>query len=204
MVFASLIMATNHVDAFAIDEKDRRLIVMSGADIPLTRAPNNLMQRVHAWMRDAQNIGALYRELQQRAASGVQYDPTGEPLDTEAKRRMIAEGKLPCDAAYDWILENAKGDCATMYQILQLAKQAASELDLILPAEPMAQFRHILQKRAKKPLHDQVRIKSAVVRPWVLRDFVKWDSDQIGPTKLRAEILKNGTPGGSLSTLSAD
>lgn len=197
LVFASMLMASNHIDAFAIDPKDRRLIVLENTDTPLHAAPRDLFDRVQDWHTHPANIGALYREL---AARPVEYNPFGPPLETAAKERMISEGQMPVDKAMDWIVENAKGDLITAYQFEQLAKRAEADFEFVMPDKPAGQIRHVLQKRAKPLLPDSGKLridKSTTVRPWVVRNFKKWH-DSPDPKSSKVEVLKNGTPGGSL------
>ena len=132
--YASIMISSNHVDALAIPEGDRRLIVLDNCEIKLQDAPNKLRDRVNAWMQVDANIAALHRELMVAASS---YDPYGEAPMTPAKKRMIESAQSDIDKLFEMFVEEAEGDLATAAQWTRFAIQRAHSHDMMLPTDPM-------------------------------------------------------------------
>jgi hypothetical protein len=203
MCYASTEIATNHTDALAIEPGDRRLIVLDCTDVPLWEADSDLKNRIIDWMAIAENIGALQRWLAERATETL-YNPFDQPIMTPAKERMIEAGQSDTDAAYDWMLENAIGDLVTIEQFGGFARRARMELGLELPlaADTLKRaLTAVLQKRAKKVSglpKSGIRVGGKVpVRPWIIRNFEQWKCST-DHAKIKAEILRNGTPGDNI------
>jgi hypothetical protein len=200
-VYASLLISSNHVDALAIEPKDRRIIVIDNTELPLWDAPGNLIERIQIWKDSPANIGALHRELRARAPS-VRYDPFGEPPLTPAKERMIEAGQSDADQAFEYMVETAPGDIVTPAQWRAFASQARTTLQLDLPLGDKldAALTAVIQKRGRRLEalgKGQIKIKGSPQRPWIIRNFDTWKGNNEMPA-IRAEILKNGAPGGSV------
>lgn len=218
VIYASILISTNHADAVAIEEGDRRLIVISNTLVPLAQAPNNLRERIHAWWRNEANISALYRELLARAT--LRYDAEGEPPMTPAKQRMIQSNQSSIDMLWNLFVERAEGDICTLQQWRQFAMKTKAEYDLDFP-----DVRH-LDKTLERVLSTfgqriypddplwQIRVKVTRARPWLIRNFATWQTRVTHATschsneeqnrlheEIRAEILKNGDPGGTVVEL---
>jgi hypothetical protein len=203
MCYASTEIATNHTDALAIEPGDRRLIVLDCTDVPLWEADGDLKNRIVDWMSNAKNIGALERWLRERATE-THYNPFDLPIMTAAKERMIEAGQSDTDAAYDYMLENADGDLVTIEQFGAFARRAGIDLGLELPMAADLLKRSltaVLQKRAKKVSglpKSGIKVGGKVpVRPWIIRNFEQWKGSTDHP-KIKAEILRNGTPGDNI------
>lgn len=200
-VYASLLISSNHVDALAIEPRDRRIIVIDNTEKPLWDAPGDLISRIQLWKDDPKNIGALHRQLQLRAMS-VTYDPFGEPPSTPAKERMIEAGQSDADLAFEWMVETAKGDLVTPAQWRAFAQQARSQLQLDLPLGDKldAALTAVIQKRGRRieglP-RAGIKVQGSPQRPWIIRNFDTWKGSTEA-AQIRAEILKNGAAGGSV------
>jgi hypothetical protein len=81
MSYCSFWVATNHADAIAIPEQDRRFTVLRNG-LPCPRAE---AKAIDAWMQQPENIGALARMLAERDLSG--FDAY-VPLMTAGKAAM--------------------------------------------------------------------------------------------------------------------
>jgi len=203
MCYASTEIATNHTDALAIEPGDRRLIVLDCTDVPLWEADGDLKNRIVDWMSNSENVGALERWLRERATE-THYNPFDQPIMTAAKERMIEAGQSDTDAAYDYMLENADGDLVTIEQFGAFARRARIDLGLELPMAADTLKRSltaVLQKRAKKVSglpKSGIKVGGKVpVRPWIIRNFEQWKGSTDHP-KIKAEILRNGTPGDNI------
>ncbi len=198
-VFTSFCFNTNHRDALIIEPGDRRLIVLDNGRVKLNDpSKKGLKERIHAWMKDPQNIGAFYRYLWAR---DVHYDPFGDPMDTGAKQRMMQANKSHIDEIFGWIVDKAPGDVMTPKQFEAWWFEAYNHLDMKLPDyndDPIYNDIEFAKRRKTFRLNltgDSVSIQNRDVRPLGLRNELRW----AGPNKVfnksaRQEILKNGSP----------
>ena len=203
-IFASLFISSNHTDALAIESGDRRLIVLDNGELPLSNAKGDLYKRIHEWKDSAENIGKLYRVLMGRAS---EYNAFGEPPMTPAKERMIDAGQSDVDRLFEIFVDQAKGDLATAAQWRHFAHTARMQYDLDLPADPtrrdnalsvvMRQHCRRIDTLAKAGL----KVKGRPVRPWIIRNFTRWKGSSSDLDAIRAEILRNGDPGGMVVEL---
>ena len=206
-VFASMYLNTNHVDALAIEPGDRRLIVLDNCETPLIEAPADLYSRIHEWHADKRNIGALDRMLLERAER-VTYDPFGMPPMTPAKERMIEAGQSDLDRVFEYMQETMPGDLVTPAQWRQFAHSARLALDADLPIGDKldAALSAVIAKRGRRlealGSGGQIKVAGRPVRPWIIRNFGQWKGNE-DRDAMRAEILKNGDPGGAVIPFNA-
>jgi hypothetical protein len=198
-IFSSLFISSNHLDALAIDEGDRRLIVLDNCEVPLVDAPDNLYARIQTWKDRPGNIAALAARLSQMQ---ITYNPFGEPPMTAAKQRMIEAGQSDVDRLFEIFVEQCEGDIVTPGQWRMFAHSARMQYDLDLPADQTRRenaLSVVLQQKARRidalPTSG-LKVNGRPVRPWVIRNFGEWCG--ISDTAaIRREILANGDPGGS-------
>ena len=202
-VYSSLLLSSNHTDALAIEPGDRRVIVLDNCETALWDAPGGLYERIHDWVLDDDNIGALARELRLRALDARdRYDPFGPPPETPAKARMIEAGQSDADMAFEFMVAEARGDLVSPAQWRQFAQRARMALQLDLPLGDALdrQLNAVITKRARRietlP-KSGIKLKGSPVRPWIIRNFESWKGSDDNAA-IRAEILKNGDPGGSV------
>jgi hypothetical protein len=196
MVFASLLISSNHSDALAVPPGDRRLTIIDNGRVKLTQAPNDLYGRIEAWKDDPANIGALYRWLEARAAKGVVYDPLGDPPETPAKARMIDAGQSDIDRLYTLYCDQAKGDICVPYQWRMFAMNYAINCDYDLPIgsgldRAITAIISKLACRIDGLPPTGIKMHGHPVRPWIIRNVAQWKGSA-DREKVRAEIDKNG------------
>ena len=194
--FASVLISSNHIDALAIDENDRRLIVLENTDVPLTAAPKQIRQRIHDWMKTPANVGALARYLVEYAKTST-YDPFGDAPMTEIKERMIDAGRSEVDHLYELFVIDAEGDLCTQNQVVRYMEQQAREQNMDIPEGKNLQnaVSHLLKKRASRiDPHNpnrQIRFNKVRVRPWIIRNVNQWL--MVTDNKcVTSELTKNG------------
>jgi hypothetical protein len=199
-IFASLFISSNHTDALAIEPGDRRLIVLDNCEVPLVQAGDDLYDRIHAWNAEPRNISTLYTFMCNREQQAA-YEPFGEPPMTPAKERMIEAGQSDVDRLFEIFVEQADGDIATAAQWRHFAHNARLQYDLDLPADPIRRdnaLAMVIQQKARRidtlPATG-IKIKGRPVRPWIIRNFGTWKGSE-DKNAIRAEILRNGEPGG--------
>ena len=198
-VYASLLISTNHKDALAIEDDDRRLLVVSNGQ-PLDVEGREAIRR---WMRNPANLAAAYGELMLRS---VTYDPFGIPPMTSAKAVMQEASRSGIDEAWAMWVERAAGDVCTVTQWRTFARAVQAQYDLDYPdAQNLDRILDMQLSRHGWRIDPnnsraQIRVKGASVRPWVFRNPERWvgHHDQ---EEIRAEILLNGDPGGGVFSL---
>ena len=194
-VYASVLIATNHAQAIAIPENDRRIIVLQNTTIPLNRVRNRLKERIASWLDRAKNIGLLYRTLIERAKR-TEYDPYGMPPYTTARAQMIDAGKSEFDHAFHWVLDNAPGDVMTPKQLQNWMLKGFKETGLELPDY------HVIRK-AMFSITTQncsrclglnkshvIKFRGSTERPWVIRNKFQWQ-EETDNRAVREELDKN-------------
>jgi hypothetical protein len=198
-IFASICVSTNHVDALAIEEGDRRLLVLSGGEIRGTP----FYAALYAWLADRSNVGALWRELRARK---VAYDPMGAPPMTAAKTRMLMASKSDLDTAFEMFREEAPGDVFTLAQYKAWLRHCEHGLGMDLPEKYQDMAERMLRRRAWRVVPTVTRwtLQQRTTnggrvrfRPWILRNPESWQygsSDLVPIEKVVAEARKNGDP----------
>lgn len=124
-IYANMLAATNHYDAIAIPEGDRRFAVLSNGGAMSV----DLAKRVHAWLRKPENIGALWRHLR---TVDVKYVPSGVPLSTAAKRQMVSASVSDVDHLMAIIRRRCAGAWATFPRLQELLREAAEDEGMAL------------------------------------------------------------------------
>lgn len=200
--YASLVICSNHDDALAIPPGDRRLMVLENTRVPLEDAPNDLMDRIHAWKREACNVDALYQYLIERAQSGMKYQPVGKPPETAAKNRMIEAGQSDLDGLFDYMAATFKGDLISFQQWKAFVHKHRLSGDYDLPnASKMDRALTVVLRKRGRQLDwldgRQIRIGKSRIRPWAIRHFDRWKVSHQNH-QIEEEIVKNGDPGGSI------
>lgn len=186
-VYASLMIASNHYDAMAIEPGDRRLMVLENGTTRLSNTP--LANELAHWRADSANIKALYREL---VSMGCQYDPYGDPPVTAIKNSMVGAGESDIDRAWQLFFSQTRGDVTCLAQWESAVRQYQQEYGFDFPSP--AKLHHILvalmNAKTLQPAVERFRIDGERVRPRILRNTEKWAN--AGIDALRDEILKNG------------
>lgn len=204
LVFASLLMSSNHDDAFAIEPGDRRLTVIDNGHVMLVEAANNLYERIEDWHENPANIARLYQLLWDRADRAV-YDPFGNPPDTAAKRRMVDAGQSDIDILFAAFMAQLKGDIVVPYQWRQFAHpyRIGDEYDLPQGDKFERALTAVITKNACR-IDDipksGMKIDGKVVRPWIIRNVERWKGSAIR-AEIQAEILKNGPIAATVTNL---
>lgn len=205
-VYTSLLVSSNHSDAMAIEAGDRRLIVLKNTDKPLVRAKRKLRERIHEWLQDERNIAALYRWFLDRAAAGVDYDPFDLPMETPAKFAMIDSGRSDIDHLWGEFADRAKGAIATLSQWRAFAFELIRTGEYDVPdhgAKLDRGLQAIMKKRGRRieSINETgIKVDGAKVRPWIVRDFERWETCEDN-AEIRREINKNGAAGGKVLPL---
>lgn len=188
--FASVLIATNHVDALPLPATDRRFAVLTNGP---PREPD-FWRRFNTWMLDPANVAAFHRWLAAVDLEG--YSPFEAPADTEAKRNMAALNRSDLDVAMDIVEANLSSGVFVPSQMVAGIREAARLHDLDLPDRWQGAARRAIQRRyyrvgekdragwqlkfegKKLPVYAVSRSEASAVRNY---------------DRLREEVLKNGS-----------
>lgn len=200
MVYCSTLISSNHLDTFVLEQADRRLIVLDNTEEPL--AENH---PIHEWAESQANITALYQYLLKRAETAQgRYNPFATPPSTPAKLRMIEAGQSDFDRAYDYMLENAKGDIVIPSQWFNWAHKARVEMQLDISTDKMQMALNQVISRRGRRLEGfsggKVTIQGKKERPWIIRNFDEWRRTTSGADVV-AEVVKNEVKTATIESL---
>jgi hypothetical protein len=117
--FGSVIIATNHANALAMPNADRRLAVLTNGRKMLPEES----EKIATWMDNADNIAELSRWLAQRDISN--FDPFITP-ETIAKAEMVERSDSPVEDAMDDLMED--DTCGLVFTRPQLEMEIESIL----------------------------------------------------------------------------
>ncbi|MEI9899640.1 MAG: hypothetical protein WDN31_05260 [Hyphomicrobium sp.] len=133
--YSSFIIATNHRDAIAIPEKDRRFAVLSNG----TTMSAAIRHSINDFLSDQSNVSSLAHYL--AGYDTGDYDPYALPIATSAKTAMADFARSDLDRALDEALDpstydgraHLSGEIFTIAQALRAVSSAAASQDLKLP-----------------------------------------------------------------------
>lgn len=188
MVFASLLIATQHYDALAIEPHDRRMIVIDNCLTPLASLP--LCEAIHDWKESPANIAAVYHALKTRV---IAYDPFGMPPETPAKRRMISAGRSDLDQAWDVFSAQCAGGIVCLDQWRNYVNKNRELNGWELPEAgklEKALTAILSSKTLSLDTLERIRVGDSRIRPRSIRDHDRWSA--AGIDEVRQELGRNG------------
>lgn len=125
-VFASFIIATNHMDALPIPAGDRRFAVITNGE----QRELAFWGALTAWMGDSANIAAFAQALLDVDLTG--YSPYAPPPMFAGKQAMVDMSKSDLDRGLELAMA-ATGDVVTLAQIIAAMRAARTEFGLEYP-----------------------------------------------------------------------
>lgn len=121
-MFFNCLIFSNHSDALAIPENDRRICVLTN---PVVMQNVEYYDRLNAAL-DGDEARRIYWYLMERDIAAFDHV---YPPDTPGKRKMVDQNKAPSDEIRDYILETLHGDIVTKDVLKGLVVAAAHKLD---------------------------------------------------------------------------
>lgn len=122
-IFFNALIFTNHRDALAFPENDRRVCVLTNAEAMNTP---EYYDRLVDGLNKAE-AAKVYWWLMHRDV--LDYDPVYPPM-TPGKAAMIDVNRSPAEQIMDYILENSVSDLVTKNTLRLLVQRGAGHLDL--------------------------------------------------------------------------
>jgi hypothetical protein len=144
-VFASFIIATNHMDALPIPVGDRRFAVITNGE----QQEPAFWGALTKWMADDANITAFAEALLDVVLD--EYSPYAPPPMFAGKLAMIDMSKSDLDRGLDAAMA-ITGDVVTLAQIVAAMRAARSEFGLEYPGE-QDRWVAIAKKMAARKMH---------------------------------------------------
>ena len=123
MMFFSALIFSNHADALAIPEGDRRVCVLTN---PAERKPFDYYEGLQECLTP-EYAGRVYWWLMRRE---VDPDWNVYPPMTQGKLRMIEANAAPLDQILEHVSEHADGDLVTHRSFSNLCRRAIAELQM--------------------------------------------------------------------------
>lgn len=105
---ASILIATNNLDAIKLPKEDRRFEVISNRDTEMSPAE---VKAIRDWADDPANVGALHREL---LATDLSLFNPYKAVGFAPKEEMIEAGRTLLERVADTVLEAFEGDVFTI------------------------------------------------------------------------------------------
>ncbi len=170
-VYFNALIFSNHADAMALPEGDRRVYVLEN---PTERLSYDYYDRLDAALRDDEPA-RVYWWLMHRDVSD--FDHVYPPM-TPGKLAMIEQNRSPSAAIKDHILEHCKGDIFTKKMLKSLVLAAADALDYDgIVRSPGGVNRNLWKKMG--PLRDEkngarYQINGVTIEVRAIRNVGKW------------------------------
>jgi hypothetical protein len=191
-IYFNVLIFTNHADAMALPEGDRRVFVVENPTVPRDSAYyDRLDKSLHG-----DEPARVYWWLMRHDVSGFNHV---QPPMTPAKLAMIESTRAPSDQIMDWLIENHASDLVTSNDLRKAIARAAGDLGLQRIAFDSsgvyrALWRKIKTLRPTKPKHGaRYMLCEKRVEVRALRNRQMWlDIDVAGDVDVvKAELAKN-------------
>lgn len=123
-VYFNALIFSNHADALAIPEGDRRVMVVEN---PTERRDYDYYERLHGALGTGREAAAVYWWLMRRSLQGFDHV---YPPETEGKRAMIQDNEAPSVTVLHWLAEHHPSDLVTRETLRDGIARAALDLGL--------------------------------------------------------------------------
>ncbi len=203
-IYASVLLSTNHMDAVAVVENDRRLSILQNGDImtPAMRKAIHGSGGRGGWLADDHNVAALDAWLRARVPSVDLFDA---PALSDAKQQMIEAAKSDIDVAWDLFVDATGAQAFTVDQFRRFCFELASISDSEAPdaledALQSGFFRHkgLKTDRARQRIRLNGKVARYVALSELPREQVRHEVDNLERLLTRdvATLRRNLTGGG--------
>ena len=194
-MFFNALIFSNHSDALALPETDRRVCVLTNAT---EVESDKYYEELHSALNDDE-AGAVYHYLMRRDVSAFNHQ---KPPMTPGKEAMIEQNRPPSDAIKEHILEHCEGDLFTKKMLKSRVIAAAAALDYDnIQHSPGGVIRTLWGKMGalrKGKNGARYHINGETVEIRAIRNVKKWEDADIARAReeFETELLKNDKSGG--------
>ena len=123
-VYFNALIFSNHADALAIPEGDRRVMVVEN---PTERRDYDYYERLHGALGTGREAAAVYWWMMRRSLAGFDHV---YPPETEGKAAMVQDNEAPSVSVLHWLVENHVSDLVTRDSLKDGIARAALDLGL--------------------------------------------------------------------------
>ncbi|HBC1463484.1 TPA: DNA primase, partial [Escherichia coli] len=180
-IYTGFLFYTNHFDALALPEEDRRIAVLGGPDFAATEEH---YASLYGALSDSDFIAQVYWYLMGVDLSRFNWQRAPE---TKERLLMIESNKSDVEAALIEILDNPPVPAMTYQQIVN-AILAEAGMDVEINQKHITR---ILKERTKRePV--RVKIDGFVYRIWILVKNNDFSNEELREIYKSCEILQSG------------
>ncbi|MGS2657759.1 DUF5906 domain-containing protein [Citrobacter koseri] len=180
-IYTGFLFYTNHFDALALPEEDRRIAVLGGPDFA---ASEEHYASLYGALSDSDFIAQVYWYLMGVDLSRFNWQRAPE---TKERRLMIESNKSDVEAALIEILDNPPAPAMTYQQIVN-AILAEAGMDVEINQKHITR---VLKERTKRePV--RVKIDGFVYRIWILVKNNEFSNEELREIYKSCEILQSG------------
>ncbi|EHQ4638990.1 DNA primase [Salmonella enterica] len=180
-IYTGFLFYTNHFDALALPEEDRRIAVLGGPDFA---ASEEHYASLYGALSDSDFIAQVYWYLMGIDLSRFNWQRAPE---TKERQLMIESNKSDVEAALIEILDNPPAPAMTYQQIVN-AILAEAGMDVEINQKHITR---VLKERTKRePV--RVKIDGFVYRIWILVKNNEFSNEELREIYKACEILQSG------------
>lgn len=180
-IYTGFLFYTNHFDALALPEEDRRIAVLGGPDFA---ASEDHYASLYGALSDSDFIAQVYWYLMGVDLSRFNWQRAPE---TKERQLMIESNKSDVESALIEILDNPPAPAMTYQQIVNaILTEAGMDVEI-----NQKHITRVLKERTKRePV--RVKIDGFVYRIWVLVKNNEFSNEELREIYKTCEILQSG------------
>lgn len=180
-IYTGFLFYTNHFDALALPEEDRRIAVLGG---PGFAASEEHYASLYGALSDSDFIAQVYWYLMSVDLSRFNWQRAPE---TKERQLMIESNKSDVEAALIEILDNPPAPAMTYQQIVNaILAEAGTDVEI-----NQKHITRVLKERTKgEPI--RVKIDGFVYRIWILVKNNEFSNEDLREIYKACEILQSG------------
>lgn len=180
-IYTGFLFYTNHFDALALPEEDRRIAVLGGPDFA---ASEEHYASLYGALSDSDFIAQVYWYLMGVDLSRFNWQRAPE---TKERQLMIESNKSDVEAALIDILDNPPTPAMTYQQIVNsILAEAGMDVEI-----NQKHITRVLKERTKRePV--RVKIDGFVYRIWILVKNNEFSNEELREIYKTCEILQSG------------
>lgn len=167
-IYVNFFLMTNHNDALALEENDRRINVFSGPKKPRNEA---YYDKLYGWLHDVKNIACLHGYLMARDITGANFQRS---FKTKARSNMIENNQSETEMMFRDLLENPPFKVMTLDQIIDYLEAQSLNNNVSID-------RSVIKKLTQTNCfnYGQVRFEGRRFRVWGMQKNEELEIDQI-------------------------
>lgn len=180
-IYTGFLFYTNHFDALALPEEDRRIAVLGGPDFA---ASEEHYASLYGALSDSDFIAQVYWYLMGVDLSRFNWQRAPE---TKERQQMIESNKSDVEAALIEVLDNPPAPAMTYQQIVN-AILAEAGMDVEINQKHITR---VLKERIKREAV-KLKIDGSTVRMWLLAKNSEFSNEELREIYKTCDVLQSG------------